>query len=597
MTRVRKARLLDGDLKEKERLYAKAQSVSLSLTPLSTASISLMERSSAAVRDYVEVYTARGTAGIYRVVSKEAGYGTGGDVLRLEHGICVLGDAVTPEKETLKGTYEAVLGMLMRYQTAKANGVAIWTLGNVEIPSDQMAEYETDGATTLNAIMDVMDMIDGYFLEFDQTVFPWVMHVKKMEEEASCEGRLSRNVKTARITMDDSELCTRVECNRLKDGYMQLESEPKYGIVTRRLNFSDETSDEKVEEECRRYLERRKTPQVSIEIDGLELSAITGEALDRFDVGKMMRLALPEYGIVVNERVIAVNYAQAIERPEQVTVTLNTAIKDASNSLAGISGNVDSLKNTATGYGNRISSSEKKITNLKDTAEGIEEINGKMTHWFNSVEIDLNAQEAQLGLLASRAETTANSNKINQAFLILDGDTEAGGSSVGLVARVTQNEADLSENALKVAQVSEAVVSLEATTDTSVAMLLARVDDNEASITATATELGSQIDLKADRTYVQKLIADEISAIESEIGQLTGGTVQASHLYTQNLTATNTVRLAGHTCVWKKYEVVTSASLSKSYQNVPGGNGVTYTVIGGVSLSTETEEIKYLGRD
>ena len=75
------------------------------------------------------------------------------------------------------------------------------------------------------------------------------------------------------------------------------------------------------------------------------------------------------------------------------------------------------------------------------------------------------------------------------------------------------------------------------------------------------------------------------------------GTVQASHLYTQNLTATNSVRLGGYTCVWKKLTVVTSVSLSKSYQTVPGGNGIDYAVIGGVSLSKDTAEIKYFGRD
>lgn len=550
MTSVRAARLLDRDLNERgERLTPKAQSVSLSVKPLSTASLTLMERSSARVRDFIEAYTARGSAGIYRVVSKESGYGTGGDVLRLEHGICVLGDAVTPAEGKLEGTYRAVLAELMTYQTATARGQPMWTLGDVEIPDTETTTYDMDGGKTLHAILDVLDSIDGYALAFNQSAYPWVMHVRKLEDTPSCEGRLSRNVNTARVTLDDSDICTRVECSRLPGGYMQLTDNPEWGIVSTRLEFSDEIDDATVEAECRKYLEARKDPRVSIEIDGLELSAITEEPMDRFDPGRMMRLALPDYGLTVNERIVSVNYAEAIGRPLQVSVTLSTSIRDAASSMASLRGNVSKLNNTATSYGNRISSSEKNITNLKDTAEGFAEIDGKLMHWFNSVEIDLNAEEAQIGLLASREETTENSNKINEAFLILDGDTEQGGSRVGLVSRVTKNEADIDENLVRITDLSEAYVALESTIEESFAQmgariaateteltvqsealvtlhadlesatatLSARVDDNEASIVATATSLGTRIDLKADKTYVETLIAEEIEAVYSDV--------------------------------------------------------------------------------
>lgn len=108
--------------------------------------------------------------------------------------------------------------------------------------------------------------------------------------------------------------------------------------------------------------------------------------------------------------------------------------------------------------------------------------------------------------------------------------------------------------------------------------------------------LNSEISLKADRIDLQGYVtADELSTLEADLAKVTSGTVQASHLYTANLTATNTVRLAGHTCEWMSVKVVTSASISKSYTTVPGGNGVDYVVIGGVSLSTKTETIDYLG--
>lgn len=599
ITRVRQARLLDRSLKEKARLSVKAQSIALALTPLSTASISLTERSTATVKDFIEVYNARGSAGIFRVTSKERGYGTGGDSLSLEHGICVLGDAATPEGERatednpdagkLKGTYRDVLNTLLSFQTATVGGVAMWTLGDVEIPDTETVTYKYDGGQVLHAILDVLGMIDGYAMTFDQSGFPWVMHIKKLEDTPSCEGRLSRNVKTARVTVDITDLCTRVECAQLPSGYMQLEDEPQWGIVSKRLSFAEELTQDIIERECRMYLDAHHNPRVSVEIDGLELSALTGEPMDRFDCGRMMRLALPEYGLTVNERIISIDYAAAVSRPEQVTVTLNTALRDASTSLSGLSGSVDKLKNTSTSYGNRISSSEKSITNLKDTAEGIEEINGKMTHWFNSVEIDLNAEEAQLGALASREEVTANEIKINEAFLVLDGDTDQGGSRVGLVSRVTQNEATLGEQGLKITDLSEAFVTLDSTTeesfaqmgariaateeelvtqsealvtlrsdmDSATASLSARVEDNEASITATATSLGSRIDLKADKTYVDTLVAEEIDAAVATLELNISESV-----ITGSITANNAVigalQLSGDVVTRKTLPIVTS---------------------------------------
>lgn len=590
MTRVRAARLLDKNLHEKGRLHVQTQSVSINLTPVSTASMTLLERSSAQVRDFAEVYTTRGSAGIFRIVSKESGYGTGGDNLSLEHGICVLEDAVLPAEGKISGTFRDVIAALLAFQNAKIDGVAMWTLGQCEIPEEKKTEIEYQGDNTLAALISVLESIDGYALSFDQSGFPWVIDVKRMEDAPSCEGRMSRNINTARILADDIELCTRVECTRLEGGYMQLEDDPRYGIVSRRLEFADEIDDKTVIEECRRYLEARKAPLISIEIDGLDLSAVTGEKLDAFSVGKMMRLALAEYGVTINERIISINYAEAISRPEQVTITLCTAVRDAGTSIAGLSGSMSKLNSVSTKYGNRIRETEKSIVNLYNSAEGFTEIDKKIIHWFNEVEIDLDAEEAQIGALASRREVSENAVKINEAMLILNGDTEQGGSQAGLVSRVTKNEADTIE-------VSEALALFRTTTDSAIAQIGARVGDNEATISATATELGSRIDLKADKTYVDKLIADEVSAIRSEVGQLTGGTVQASHLYTQNLTATNTVRLGGYTCVWKKLDVVTDVSISKTYQTVPGGNGVDYVVIGGVSLDKTTEEIKYFGRD
>lgn len=210
---------------------------------------------------------------------------------------------------------------------------------------------------------------------------------------------------------------------------------------------------------------------------------------------------------------------------------------------------------------------------------------------LNANRIIMNAEEilAQAERIRLNTQTIdETTGRVSQAELFLYGDGTS--AQAGLVARMLRQE-DATQ------AMSEAFGVFEAEAGAAIAQIGVRVGENEAAITATATDLGSRIDLKADRTYVQSLLADEVSAIRSEIGQLAGGTVQASHLYTQNLTATNTVRLAGYTGAWKTQKVVTGINFSKEHVTIPGGNGVSYVAIGGVSLTYNTEDISYFGHD
>lgn len=109
---------------------------------------------------------------------------------------------------------------------------------------------------------------------------------------------------------------------------------------------------------------------------------------------------------------------------------------------------------------------------------------------------------------------------------------------------------------------------------------------NEVYIRLDAAE--DEIELKADKIALKGYVtADEFSTLEADLAKVTSGTVQASHLYTQNLTATNTVRLAGHTCEWKSATFLTSNTTLTVY-----ATGGTVT---DVTLNKKTATIDYLG--
>lgn len=432
---ARLPRLLDAQLKERGRLTPTIQSIELNISPLSTCSISISDASQVSVRDFIEVYTEKGTAGKFRVTALErAGEGESSRI-QLEHGICTLEDALIPGEGRFSGTFREVIGMIFTHQSTGVNGTAMWTLGDVE--ADGTIDYAYSDSNTLQALIDVMDQLPGYMLEFDQSRFPWVAHIRKKEDTPFCEGRIGRNVQTARITLDDSELCTRLYCPVLDGGYMQLEENPRWGIVSRSVSVSDDVSKEAAIEYVTRYLEERQEPLISVSVDAIELVAQTGEKLDDFRVGRMMRLALPDYGMMVNERIVAMTYLDVIGQPEMVRISLANQLSDASSRLAGLLTSTNKLNDANINYGNTIRQTERQLTNLADSHEEWVETTKGLTHKTTEIEIDLDAVKATLDLKASQTQVDEQDAILKDTLIRLD----AANAEILLKASVSDLEA------------------------------------------------------------------------------------------------------------------------------------------------------------
>lgn len=151
----------------------------------------------------------------------------------------------------------------------------------------------------------------------------------------------------------------------------------------------------------------------------------------------------------------------------------------------------------------------------KDMLVTVEELEEYTRTTITEAWLDLKAStESSFAQIGARLDSTDAKNDeqfrtLSQSVLTLESDLDSA------TAELAASIAKIENGELK--RLSEAVLALDADLDSATASLTARVDDNEASITATATELGSRIDLKADITYVQRLVADEIEAAFSEI--------------------------------------------------------------------------------
>lgn len=547
MTRL--ARVLDGNMRELRRLHPTQQSVDDRVTPLSTASLTLPEGEHVAFGEWVEVFTQNGSAGVYRVVSASETY-TGEASAELEHGICALGDAIIPGEGTISGTLSEVLSTLLGLQVVQVGDAPLWALGSVE--TDEQASFEHKGTNLLSAVLEVVP--DGYMLTFDQSALPWRLGVAKMATTAECEGRLSRNLRGVTVTVDDEDFCTRIYCDKLPaPGYIDGPTVGTWGIKAKTITAQENVTQESLVSYITQYLEDHKNPRVSIECDAEDLSAITGERIDRMEKGRLFRLALPDYGVTMEERILAVRTGSAYDEPEHVRLTLANSIRDTADTLVYLDNVLTggASSSSARGGGGRKSVQE-ELTDVQRWATiQIDEANAKINlnageinkieGRVSQAEIDIDGANAQIALKASQSDLDALGERVSQAEIDIDG------ANAAIALKASQTDLDALGN-----RVSSAESSIKVNADN----IELKVSKN--GVISAINQTAESVKISASKINLEGYVtASELSALEANFGNLTSGTTQASHLYTQNLTATNTVRLMGHTCQWSTIHVVT----------------------------------------
>lgn len=340
MTDIRLPRLLDENLQERIRLSPVKLSLQQRLAPLSTAEMILTDDApEVAVRDMVELFDENGSAGIYQVKTIQTDVGRTRTV-KLEHGFCTLQDSIIPAQGFM-GSVRTTLETLLGFQNR-----LYWTVGDVETPEDLTIIFASEYTSLLSALELLMDMLpEGYALDFDQSQFPWLIHLRALPITPDCEGRLSRNLQSVRISMDGSRLCTRVypfgaEVENVRinlvplEGcdYLQSEGIESLGVISRTFENDLIFDVPTLQQAALMYLDRHGHPETVITVNALDLSAATGETLDAFRLGKLCRLAIPDRELTLEQRITAISKPDVYSAPGQMILTLSSRMKQQTES-------------------------------------------------------------------------------------------------------------------------------------------------------------------------------------------------------------------------------------------------------------------------
>lgn len=331
---IRLPRLLDDHLNEVTRLHPLQLSLHLTLAPLSTAEMRLPhEAPSIYVRDLVELYDEQGSVGVFRVTAVQEELGRIRRI-QLEHSFATLRDTVIPA-QGFTGTVRETLTHLLNQQT-----LLRWTLGDVELPEDMTIIYATEYANLLTAVWTLLDMLpEGYAPFFEQQGSTWLLHLRALSDTPACEGRIARNLQSLQVDTDGSRLCTRVypfgaevETGRINlvplEGTDHLCSgaEADWGVISRTFENDLIFDVPTLKSVAEMYLDRHAQPEVTLTVSAVDLSRSTGEDIDAFRLGRMCRLALPDFGQALCQRIVAIDKEDVYGTPGQVTLTLTNRL-------------------------------------------------------------------------------------------------------------------------------------------------------------------------------------------------------------------------------------------------------------------------------
>ena len=521
MTRL--PRLLDSSLNEVRRINPITGSLNLTIIPLSTASLTLPPEEEIPIRSWVEIYSPFGSAGIYRSKAPKNGYGDTETTVELEHAVTEVGDYICETDVEESTTLSAAMAKIWTYYKGSK-----WQLGTISQTDTVILDIDYDNV--LESILSLLEQTPGYMLTFDFSTSPWTLGLASRGTTVTAEGRLGRNVTDASVNYDESELCTRVYIPYDNDGdetYSVINADAttiaNYGVIEKRLSGGSYTQAQAAHV-ANVYLNKHKKPKVGVEINGLDLSEITGESLDSFTIGKMFRLAIPKYSVTVEDCVTALSYEDLYSEDDAINVTVSLA--DAEDAVIEYIRQQRTSQNAARksgGRGGRKQAEENKefwtAINRNDYAITLEAYQRLYGDEYNYSQIEITASH-----IMSEVAQTANGlySRIEQTASYLH--TEIVDTASGLQSQINQTASQIST-------LVETASGLQSQITQTASQISLKVDKN--GVISAIEQSSETIKISASKIdLVGYVTADTLAADIARAGDLTvNGTIRASTYY------------------------------------------------------------------
>ena len=284
--------LLNGhSLTKKERFVPESQPLNLAERASTTTLTVGPNAPEIGVGDWLQDETEPGSGIVWRVKSVDTQQETETRTIQLEHLINSLRDQLMfgeVKPQDMGGTAAGCTArQAVEYILARQSD---WTLGSFDYGSVSNP-YNFNGDDLFSALETVSSSLDGCWWSYDFSSYPFTINITHRASTVSTELRMSRNIQTARISIDRSRMYTRIypigKNNLHIDGNYISRNDDIYGVISKVETDQSKATKAELYRWAAERLANHCEPTVTVTVSALDLSDATGESLDHIVLGAL----------------------------------------------------------------------------------------------------------------------------------------------------------------------------------------------------------------------------------------------------------------------------------------------------------------------
>ena len=488
----------------------------------STSLIQPVDMSDIGINSWFRDEKSPGAGIVWRVKNLQQMYNQKAAQVQLEHVINTLKDRIlfgeiTPA--TITGSDSATVCTARQAITYILNQQSDWVLYNFDASYESVSNnYKFNGDSLFDALDRVTKTLSDAWWSYDMSVYPFRLNITARPSGVACELRPGRNLKTASRTIDRGNMYTRFYPIGHDDlhitGNYVSQNESTYGVISKVEVDMSLTTEAELTAWANEKLSRHCEPIITIMADGLELAGATGESLDALTLGRICRVYVDEFGTTIQERITDLTYADKVNQPENVRVTMSNKREDVLQYMADV---VNEIKEGAgpsgsgrSGGGGRGGASQQR----EDHA------------WFEDT--DEHVAMVAEGIIGVDAQ--GNPNWVRLSQLIVDG-CGIHGSVHSVVDGILTNQSTLDMTEDRVSIVVDDKKNLKT------ASIVAGING----------QTGSFVQISADKINLSGYVTvSSLNAVDAKIDNLASGNTTAAKLSATILHANSTFQCYGH---------------------------------------------------
>ncbi len=225
-----------------------------------------------------------------------------------------------------------------------------WRLGDCDFVRYFHYKWENENGL-LGPLFSIAEPFDvPYVWTWDTRSYPWTLNLKAPDNEPSAEIRYGKNLAEIERTIDPSNIVNRLyplgygegdnqlDITRVNGGVPYIENSDsitQYGLgqyvwVDRRFEDVDSLF-----ASAKAFLAEWSIPKVTYRIKAVELASLTGLSIDRFTVGKVVRIVDPDVG-TFTARITSESKPDMIEAPYDIDLEIVNTRSNIGTTLADI---------------------------------------------------------------------------------------------------------------------------------------------------------------------------------------------------------------------------------------------------------------------